>query len=129
MTYNVILKRRRDNGYVATVPALPGVRVAGATRHAAVAAAVDAIERRLAEVEVVPVEVNVHARARAYSPDELALARAAAQRRGEPDAPITGDPLIDFAGCLAHLPDEDWDEYEAAIREMREEEDRKEFLP
>ena len=120
MVYNVLLER--DNGaYVATVPALPGLRTVGATRDATLSAARGDIARRLSEVEVVAVELGEATSDGGYSQEELALARSAAEQRGEPNASPTGKPWLDFAGYLSHLPGEDWDEYGVALRSIRDE--------
>ena len=49
-TYTVELAPAEHGGYVATIPALPGVTAEGRTVDVALAAAEDAIERRLEEL-------------------------------------------------------------------------------
>lgn len=80
-----------------------------------------AIKRRLAEVKMLTVDVETPIQSANYTPEEIALAGKAARLRGEPSAPMTGRPWVDFAGHLADLPDEDWEAYEAAVRAAREE--------
>jgi hypothetical protein len=122
MFYDVILERN-DDSYMATVPALPGLQTIGRSREEVLVAVKSDIAHRLAEAEVVEVEVEGAAADLPYSASQMALARAAARQRGEPNAPLTGKPWLDFAGYLSHLSDEYWEEYQTALKAIREEED------
>jgi hypothetical protein len=125
MTCRVLLKN--DNGsYVATVPDLPELRVIAATRQEALSAVREDITRRLAEVEVVELEVGAPATRLPYSPAQLELARKAARLRGQSEDSLTGKPWLDLAGCLSDMGDEYWETYEAALRQLREEDCQRE---
>ena len=55
--YTLLLERRDDGQYEASVPALPGVREVGATREATIRAVGRAIRARVRNIEVIDLEV------------------------------------------------------------------------
>ena len=59
MTYNAVVESDTDNSYRATVLGWPDCTVAGATREEALARLREAVRKRLAEVEIVPLEIDL----------------------------------------------------------------------
>jgi predicted RNase H-like HicB family nuclease len=57
MKYTLLLERRDDGQYEASVPALPGLTEVGNTREATIQAVEQAIRARLLHVEVIDLEV------------------------------------------------------------------------
>jgi predicted RNase H-like HicB family nuclease len=58
MKYTLLLERRDDGQFEASVPALPGVVEVGSTREATIQAAEQSIRARLLHVEVVDLEIS-----------------------------------------------------------------------
>ncbi len=58
MTYNAVVENDRDQSYRATVLGWPDCSVAGATREEALAKLRQAFRKRLAEVEIVPLDID-----------------------------------------------------------------------
>jgi len=128
MVLDVVLEKR-DGEYVATVPAMPGLRTTGPSRDAVLAAVRVALARRLDEVEIVRLPMDGAVENPPYSPAQMELARKAARLRGEPDAPVTGKPWLDFAGLFSDVSDEEWAIFEAGVQAARDEADFPEPAP
>lgn len=97
MTYNAVVESDRDKTYRATVLGWPDCTVAGATREEALAGLREALRKRLAKVEIVPLEI---------------------------DLPENANPWVRFAGMFQDDPlfDEVLQEMEADRRELDAEE-------
>jgi predicted RNase H-like HicB family nuclease len=97
MTYNAVVESNQGKSYRATVLGWPDCTVAGATREEALAQLREAVRRRLSEVEIVPLEI---------------------------DLPENANPWVRFAGMFQDDPhfDEVVKEMEADRRELDEEE-------
>ena len=59
MTYNAVLESRHGRSYKATVLGWPDCSAAGATRQEALAKLREALRKRLSEVEIVPLEMDL----------------------------------------------------------------------
>ncbi len=75
MLYPILLKKRANGTFEASVPTLPGIRQAGKTREKTLLAMREAISKMLATSEVVYIDI--------------------------PDAPAMNNPWLDTAGMMA----------------------------
>lgn len=97
MTYNAVVESDQGKRYRATVLGWPDCTAAGATREQALARLRELVVKRLSEVEIVPLEI---------------------------DLPETANPWVRFAGMFQDDPlfDEVVQEMEADRRELDAEE-------
>lgn len=59
MTYNAVIESVRGNGFRATVLGWPDCSVSGTTREEVLAKLRNALRKRLAKVEIVPLEMDL----------------------------------------------------------------------